>query len=155
MTTRIKPIPDGYHTLTPYLVIADADKAIKFYKEVFGAIESTLLRAPDNKVMHAEIKIGDSVLMLSDESPDWNALSPQTIGGTPVSIMLYVEDVDSVVNGAVTAGAELTMPVADQFWGDRMGAFTDPFGHKWSVATHVEDVSPEEIGKRTKALFGV
>lgn len=155
MTTRIKAIPDGYHTATPYLVITNAGKAIEFYKEAFGAMERMRLASPDGKVMHAEIKIGDSPIMLCDECPDWNALSPQTIGGTAVSIMLYVEDADTVVNRAVEAGAKLLMPVADQFWGDRCGTVTDPFGHKWTVATHTEDVSPEEICKRAKELFGM
>jgi len=153
MTTRIKAIPDGYHTVTPYLIITNAGKAIDFYKEAFGAAEKMRLNTPDGKVMHAEIQIGDSPIMLCDECPDWNALSPQTIGGTAVSIMLYVEDVDTVVNRAVAAGATLLMPVEDQFWGDRMGTVADPYGHKWSIATHREDVSPEEIGKRAKALF--
>ncbi len=155
MTTRIKAIPDGHHTATPYLVITSAGKAIEFYKEAFGAMERMRLASPDGKVMHAEIKIGDSPIMLCDECPDWNALSPQTIGGTAVSIMLYVEDADTVVNRAVEAGAKLLMPVADQFWGDRCGTVTDPFGHKWTVATHTEDVSPEEICKRAKELFGM
>jgi PhnB protein len=154
MTTKAKPIPDGYHTVTPYLVITDAGKAIEFYKEAFGAAEYMRLATPDGKVMHAEIKIGDSPIMLCDEYPDWDALSPLTIGGTAVSIMLYVEDVDRVVERAVAAGAKLLMPVADQFWGDRCGTVSDPFGHKWTVATHTEDVSPEEIGVRAKALFG-
>lgn len=152
MTAKIKKIPDGYHTVTPYLVITDAGKAIDFYKKAFGAVESSRLLAPDGKVMHAEIKIGDSPIMMCDENPDWNALSPQTIGGSAVSIMLYVEDVDRVVNSAVAAGATLQMPVADQFWGDRMGSVSDPFGHKWSIATHTEDVPPEEVTKRFKAL---
>jgi len=154
MTTKIKPIPDGYHTVTPYLVITNAGKAIEFYKEAFGATECMRLATPDGKVMHAEIKIGDSPIMLCDECPDWNALSPQTIGGTSVSIMLYVEDVDAVVNRAVVAGAKVLMSVEDQFWGDRMGTVSYPFGHKWSIATHKEDVTPEEISTRAKALFG-
>ena len=154
MTSKTKPIPDGYHTATPYLVITNAGQAIEFYKEAFGATESMRLAAPDGKVMHAEIKIGDSPIMLCDECPDWNAFSPQTIGGTAVSIVLYVEDVDGVVERAVAAGAKLLMPVEDQFWGDRMGTVADPFGHKWSIATHKEDVTPEEINTRAKALFG-
>lgn len=154
MTTTIKPIPGGYHTATPYLVIKNAAKAIEFYKEAFEAREFVRLNTPDGNLMHAEIRIGDSPIMLCDECPDWNALSPQTIGGTSVSIMLYLEDVDTVVNRAVAAGAQLLMPVEDQFWGDRMGTVLDPFGHKWSIATHKEDVTPEEINKRTKALFG-
>jgi len=154
MTATTKPVPDGYHTATPYLVIKGAAKAIDFYKAAFGATELTRLAAPDGNVMHAEIKIGDSPIMLSDECPDYNALGPLTIGGTTVSIVLYVADVDTVVNRAVAAGAALVMPVADQFWGDRMGTVVDPFGHKWSVATHTEDVSPEEISKRARDLFG-
>ncbi len=153
-TSKIKPIPDGYHTATPYLVITNASEAIEFYKKAFDATEIMRLASPEGKVMHAEIKIGDSPIMLCDECPDWNALSPRTIGGTSVSIMLYVEDVDTVVNRAVAAGATLLMPVEDQFWGDRMGSVADPYGHKWSIATHTEDVTPEEIGIRAKALFG-
>jgi len=154
MTAKIKPIPEGYHTVTPYLVVTNTGNAIEFYKEAFGATESMRLTSPDGKVLHAEILIGDSPIMLCDECPDWNALSPQTIGGTAVSIMLYLEDVDIVVDRAVAAGATLIMPVADQFWGDRMGTISDPFGHKWSIATHTEDVAPEEIEVRSKALFG-
>jgi PhnB protein len=155
MTTKPKPIPDGYHTATPYLVVTNAGKAIKFYKEAFGATESIRLETPDGKVMHAEIKIGDSPIMMTDENPECDSRSPQTIGGTAVSIMLYVEDVDTVVNRALAAGAKLLMPVEDQFWGDRCGTIADPFGHKWTVATHTEDVSPEEITTRSKALFGM
>jgi len=154
MASTVKKIPEGYHTATPYLIIKDAGKAVDFYKEAFGATELTRLATPDGTLMHAEIKIGDSPIMLCDECPDWNALSPLTIGGTSVSIVLYVEDADSVVSRAVGAGAAVVMPVADQFWGDRMGTVVDPFGHKWSIATHVEDVAPEEIGKRAQALFG-
>lgn len=154
MATTIQPIPAGYHTVTPYLVIKNAGKALEFYKEAFGATEIMRLDTPDGNVMHAELKIGDSPIMLCDECPDWNALSPQTIGGTSVSLMLYVEDVDGVVKRAVAAGAQVLMPVADQFWGDRMGTVADPFGHKWSIATHTEDVAPEEINKRANALFG-
>jgi len=154
MTAKIQPVPAGYHTATPYLVIKGAAKAIDFYKAAFGATELVRLDTPDGNLMHAEIKIGDSPIMLCDECPDWNALSPLTIGGTAVSIVLYVTDVDTVVSRAVAAGAALVMPVADQFWGDRMGTVVDPFGHKWSLATHVEDVSPEEISKRARDLFG-
>jgi PhnB protein len=153
MSTTIKKIPEGYHTVTPYLVTANADKAIEFYKEAFGARELVRLPSPDGKVMHAEIKIGDSQVMLSDECPDWDALGPLTRGGTTVSIVLYVEDVDAVVNRAIAAGAKAVMPVTDQFWGDRMGTVIDPFGHKWSIATHIEDVSPEEMKTRAAALF--
>ncbi len=152
MIYKSKKIPDGYHTVTPYLVITNAGRAIDFYKKAFGAVEGSRLLTPDGKVMHAELTIGDSPIMMCDENPDWNSLSPLTIGGTSVSIVLYVEDVDRVVNSAVAAGATLLMPVADQFWGDRMGTVADPFGHKWSIATHIEDVSPEEIGRRFKDL---
>jgi len=155
MTTKPKPIPEGYHTATPYLIITNAAKAIEFYKEVFGAEELDRLATPDGKVGHAEIQIGDSRIMLADEFPEWDARSPKTIGGSPVSIMLYVEDVDAVVQRAVAAGARLFKPVADQFYGDRSGTITDPFGHKWTIATHVEDVSPEEMKKRAAALFGM
>lgn len=153
MAGKIEPIPTGYHTVTPYLVIKDAAQAIEFYKEAFGATELMRLESPEGKLVHAEIRIGDSPLMLCDESPDWNALSPQTIGGTSVSLMLYLEDVDSVVNRALGAGATLLMPVADQFWGDRMGTVADPFGHKWSIATHIEEVAPEEIDRRAREIF--
>jgi PhnB protein len=155
MTTSTKKIPEGYHTATPYLVVSGAAKAIKFYKEAFGAVEIMRLASPDGRVMHAEIKIGDSPVMLCDECPDWKALSPQTLGGTAVSILIYVEDADIVVNRAVAAGARMLMPVADQFWGDRCATILDPFGHKWTIATHIEDVSTEEIGRRAKALFGI
>jgi PhnB protein len=151
----VKTIPDGFHTATPYLIITNAAKAIEFYQEVFGATELTRLTTADGKVGHAEIMIGDSRLMLAEEFPAWDARSPQTIGGSPVFIMLYVEDVDAVVRRAVAAGAQLFKPVEDQFYGDRSGSITDPFGHKWTIATHKEDVSPEEIKRRASALFGM
>ncbi|MGZ8919020.1 MAG: VOC family protein [Methylobacter sp.] len=154
MTNAIKFIPEGYHTATPYLVITNAAKAIEFYKQAFGATELMRLEGPGDKIVHAEIRIGDSSIMLADEYPDFNALSPQTIGGSAVSIMLYVEDVDTVVDRAVAAGASLIMPVKDQFYGDRSGKIIDPFGHHWMIATHKEDVSPEEIRQRADALFG-
>jgi PhnB protein len=155
MKTTIKPVPDGYHTATPYLFITNAAKAIEFYKEAFGATELARLATPDGKVGHAEIQIGDSRIMLTDEFPEWDTRSPQTIGGSAVSIMLYVEDVDAVVARAVASGAQLFKPVADQFYGDRSGSITDPFGHKWTIATHQEDISPEEMKKRAAALFGM
>ena len=155
MNTKAKPVPEGFHTATPYLIITNAARAIEFYKDVFGATELTRLATPDGKVGHAEIKIGDSRLMLADEFPEWDARSPQTIGGSAVHIMLYVEDVDAVVSRAVGAGAQLFKPVADQFYGDRSGSITDPFGHKWTIATHKEDVSPEEMKRRAAALFGM
>ena len=154
MKTNIKAIPEGYHTATAYLIAGNAGKAIDFYKEVFGAKELSRLPMPNGKIGHAEIQIGDSRIMLADEFPEWDARSPETIGGSPVIIALYVEDVDAVVGRAVAAGAKLFKPVADQFYGDRSGSITDPFGHKWNIATHKEDVSPEEINKRAAALFG-
>ena len=153
MPTPVKPIPDGYTAVTPYLTVKGAAQAIDFYKRVFHAEEAMRMNAPDGKVMHAEIRINGSVVMLHDEMPDWNALSPQTIGDSASSIMVYVDDVDTVFKRALDAGATSTMPVADQFYGDRLGSFTDPFGHKWSVATHVEDVAPDEIRRRAAKRF--
>jgi PhnB protein len=153
MANPVKKIPDGYTAVTPYLTIKGAARAIDFYRRAFGAEETMRLQAPDGSVMHAEIRIGSSVLMLHDEAPQWQALSPQTLGGSPCSLMLYVEDVDACVQRAVGAGATLTMAVADQFYGDRAGALKDPFGHKWHIATHVEDVPEEEIRRRAAKLF--
>ncbi len=150
----VEPIPEGYHSVTPYLIVKGAAAAIDFYKAAFGAIELTRMTQPDGRVGHAEIKIGDSPVMLADEFPDVGARSPQTIGGSPVSLMIYVPDVDGTVAKAVAAGATLTRPVADQFYGDRVGGVTDPFGHSWYVATHKEDLSPEELERRAKAAHG-
>jgi len=146
----IKPVPDGYHTATPYLVVNGAARALEFYKKAFGATESMRLPGPEGKVMHAEIKIGDSTIMLADEFPEMGAKGPQAFGGSPVSILLYVEDVDARFSRAVAAGATVQRPVQDQFYGDRSGTLVDPFGHTWSIATHKEDVSPEEMAKRMK-----
>lgn len=154
MNTTVKPIPDGYNTVTPYLILSNAASAIEFYKQVFGAREVMRLPMPNGKLGHAEIQIGDSRIMLADEAPEWDARSPETVGGSPVIIALYVEDVDAVVTRAVAAGAKLFKPVTDQFYGDRSGSVTDPFGHKWNIATHKEYVSPEETNKRAAALFG-
>jgi PhnB protein len=143
-----KPIPDGYHTATPYLIVSGAAKAIEFYKQAFGAKELMRLADPTGKVGHAEIKIGDSVIMLADEFPEMGAKGPQSFGGSPISIMLYVEDVDARFAQAVAAGAQATRPVKDQFYGDRSGTLVDPFGHTWTLGTHKEDVSVEEIGRR-------
>jgi PhnB protein len=151
MSNEVKPIPDGYHSVTPYLVVGDGARAIEFYKQAFGATELFRMDGPDGRIHHAEIKIGDSHIMLADEHPEMNARSPKTIGGSPVSLMLYVEDVDATVGKAVEAGAKLLRPVADQFYGDRTGGIEDPFGHAWYVATHVEDVAPEELNKRAAA----
>jgi PhnB protein len=151
MMNPVKPIPEGYHSATPYLIVKDAARAIEFYKRAFGATELLRMAAPGGKIGHAEIKIGDSPIMLADEVPDMGALSPESLGGTPVSILLYVEDVDAVFNQAIAAGAKVQRPVKDQFYGDRTGGVTDPFGHIWYVATHKEDVSPEEMRKRAAA----
>lgn len=151
MTSKVKPIPEGYHTATPYLIIKGAADAIEFYKKAFGATELMRMSGPGGKIGHAEIKIGDSVIMLADEAPEMNARSPQSFGGSPISILLYVEDVDAVFNRAVAAGAKVERPVTDQFYGDRIGGLTDPFGHAWYISTHKEDVSPEEMKKRAAA----
>jgi PhnB protein len=149
----LKPTPDGYHTATPYLIVREAARAIDFYKQVFGATELLRLADASGKVGHAEIKIGDSTIMLADEFPDMGILGPQTIGGSPVTILLYVEDVDAVVGRAVAAGATLVRPVKDQFYGDRSGVVRDPFGHVWGIANHKEDVSPEDINRRYEVLM--
>jgi PhnB protein len=151
MSSKVKPIPQGYHTATPYLIVNDGAKAIEFYKRAFGATELFRMAGPDGKIGHAEIKIGDSPIMLADEVPAMGHRSPQSLGGSPVSILLYVEDVDAVFNHAVAAGAKVARPVADQFYGDRTGGVTDPFGHAWYIATHKEDVSSEELQKRAAA----
>jgi uncharacterized glyoxalase superfamily protein PhnB len=148
---HVKPVPDGMHMLTPHLVCRDAAAAIAFYQKAFGAVELARLPGPQGKLMHALLRIGDSPLMLVDEFPDWGALGPQSLKGSPVTLHLYVEDVDAAVERAVAAGARLTMPVADMFWGDRYGTLEDPFGHHWSIATHVRDLSPEEIQAAAKA----
>lgn len=150
MAAKVKPIPDGYHTATPYLILGDAGKAIEFYKRAFGATELLRVPAPGGKVGHAEIKIGDSTIMLADEFPDMGHKGPVSLGGTPVSIMLYVKDVDATCAQAVSAGGKITKPVQDQFYGDRSGTLTDPFGHVWHIATHVEDVPPDELERRAK-----
>ncbi len=149
----VKPIPDGYHTATPYLIIGGAAKAIEFYKQAFGAQELFRMADPSGKVGHAEIKIGDSPIMLADEHPEMGHKGPKSLGGSPVGIMLYVRDVDTVVAQAVAAGATVTQPVKNQFYGDRSGTLTDPFGHLWTVSTHVEDVPPEEMKRRAEAAM--
>lgn len=150
--SKTKPIPEGYHTATPYLVIQGAANAIEFYKKAFGATELMRMSGPGGKVMHAEIKIGDSPIMLSDEFPEMGVRGPKALGGSPVSILLYVEDVDALAKQALAAGAKELMAVQDQFWGDRYGKLEDPFGHVWGIATHKEDVAPEEINKRAAAM---
>ncbi len=153
MTSKVQPIPAGYHTVTPYLIINGAAEALAFYQQAFGATELFRMPTPDGKIGHAEIKIGDSPIMLADESLEMGSRSPQSYGGSPVTIMLYVEDVDTVVGRAVFAGATLQRPVKDQFYGDRSGSVKDPFGHEWHIATHTEDVSPEEMNRRMEAAM--
>ena len=147
----VKPKPDGYHTITPYLIVKGGAAAIEFYKKAFGATERFRMPGPDGRIGHAELQFGDSAIMLADECPERGALAPQG-GGTPVSLYLYMENVDAVVDRAVSAGAKLKQPVTNQFYGDRSGGVEDPFGHSWYVATHVEDVSPEEMQKRMAAM---
>ena len=150
MTIAAKAIPEGYHSVTPYLNLSGASDAIAYYKKALGAEEVLRMEDPGGKVHHAEIKIGDSRIMLADEHPELQALSPKTVGGSPVSIHLYVEDVDAAVSRAVAAGAKLIRPVADQFYGDRVGGVEDPFGYRWFIATHKEDLSIEEIRRRAE-----
>lgn len=146
-------IPAGYHTVSPYLVCRGAADAIEFYKKAFGAKERFRMPGPDGRLMHAEFRIGDSMVMIGDEMPEMGASAPQTIGGTAVHIFLYVKDVDKVFAQATAAGATVEMPPQDMFWGDRYAKLADPFGHKWSMATHIEDVSPREMAKRSAAAF--
>ncbi|HET7752952.1 MAG TPA: VOC family protein [Anaeromyxobacteraceae bacterium] len=151
MAGQVKPIPDGYHSITPYLVVKGAARAIEFYKAAFGAKERFRMAEPGGGIGHAELEIGDSCLMLADEQEMRGFRGPEAYGGSPVTLLLYVEDVDATVKRAVEAGAKLTRPVEDQFYGDRTGGITDPFGHVWYVATHVEDVPPEELERRARA----
>ena len=149
----VKAVPEGYHTATPYLIVTGAARAIEFYKTAFGAVELFRMAAPDGKVGHAEIKIGDSIIMLADETPGAGFRSPESLGGTPVSIMLYVSDVDAVARRAVSAGAKELRAVANQFYGDRSGNFQDPFGHQWTIATHIEDIAPDDMARRAEAAM--
>jgi PhnB protein len=149
-----KPIPAGYHTVTPYLTLDEAAEAIEFYKDAFGATERMRMEAPDGKIGHAELEIGDSIVMLADAMPQSATRSPRELGGTSAGVFLYVDDVDAVVKQAVKAGAAVTQEVTDMFWGDRYGSLTDPFGHVWSIATHIEDLTPEEIADRAKQAMG-
>ena len=151
MSDKVKPIPEGYHSVTPYLCVSDAARAIEFYKAAFGATEVGRMEAPGGRIGHAEIKIGDSHVMLADEFPEINFRSPQTLGGPSAQFMIYVEDVDARVEQAVAAGAKLVRPVKDQFYGDRSGGVEDPFGHFWYISTHIEDLSPEETKRRSDA----
>ncbi len=143
--TQVKPIPEGMHTVTPHLVCAGAADAIEFYKKAFNAVEMGRMAGPQGKLLHGAIRIGDSMIMLADEFPDWGSFGPKSLKGSPVTIHLYVEDVDAFVARAAAAGAKITMPLQDMFWGDRYCKLEDPFGHQWSVGTHVRDVSPDEM----------
>ena len=149
---KVKAIPEGMHSVTPHLICAGAAKAIEFYKKAFGAVETGRMPGADGKLMHAAIRIGDSCVMLVDENAQWGMLGPKALKGSPVAIHLYVEDADAFVARAVKAGAKVTMPLDDMFWGDRYGKLEDPFGHQWSVATHVRDVSPEEMQQAMKGM---
>jgi PhnB protein len=149
----VEAIPKGYHTLTPYMTVRDAARAIEFYKQAFGAVEKGVMPAPDGKIMHAELIIGDSVFMLADEFPQYGSMSPLSTGGSGMGLHIYVEDVDSAFDRAVKAGAKVDMPVSDMFWGDRYGKLSDPFGHKWSIATHKADLTMEEMAEGAKAMM--
>jgi PhnB protein len=153
MATTTKPIPEGYHSATPYLIVKGAAEAIDFYKRTFGATETFRMADPSGGIAHAEIKIGDSVIMLADEHPNMGYRGPRSLGGSAVSIMLYVTDVDGTFDSAIKAGAKAQRPVANQFYGDRSGTLEDPFGHIWTISTHVEDVPPEEMKRRAEAAF--
>ena len=154
MAKKAAATPKGYHTVTPSLFVAGAAEAIEFYKKALGAEELMRFPGPDGKIMHAEIKVGDSIIMLADEMPDMGGRGPRTIGGTPVSFFVYGENVDAAWKRAIDAGAREVVPLADQFWGDRTGCLEDPFGHQWWLATHVQDLTPEEIRKNAEAHFG-
>ena len=150
--TSVKPIPEGMHTVTPHLVCAGAAAAIEFYQKAFGATELSRVPGTDGKLMHASVRIGDSAVMLNEEMPEWGAFGPKSLKGSAVTIHLYVENADAVFEQAVAAGAKVTMPLADMFWGDRYGKVEDPFGHQWSIGTHVRDVSPEEMQKAMEQM---
>ena len=154
MPSKVNPVPAGHHTLTPYLVVDGAAKALDWYKRALGAQETFRMEAPGGKIGHAEMRLGDSVFMLADAHAESGARSPQQLGGSPVSLLIYVPDVDAVVDRAIKAGGKLFAPVEDKFYGDRMGAVQDPFGHRWYVGTHVEDVSPEEMKRRAATMAG-
>jgi len=154
MAASVKPIPEGFHTVTPSLVVRDGAKAIDFYKKALGAEERMRMAGPDGKIMHAELKIGDSIIFLTEENPQMTQVkSPQTLGGCTGTLNIYVPNVDEVFSRAISAGAKETMPVADQFWGDRWGNLVDPFGYSWGIATHKEDLSEQEVGKRAEEFF--
>lgn len=151
----VKPIPDGYHSVTPYLIVSNAAKALEFYQRAFGATETMRLNGPAGKIMHAEIRLGDSTIMLADEFPEMQAVSPTTLKGTAGSLMVYVDDVDRRFQQAVDAGATVKRAVQDQFYGDRSGTLIDPFGHVWTLSTHTEDLAPDEISRRFEAMMNL
>jgi PhnB protein len=153
MSAKVQAIPAGFHTLTPHLVVRNADQALEFYKKALGAEVLNVARMDDGKIMHAALRIGDSMLMLNDEMPEFGALSPLANGGSGVTIHIYTDDVDTAYNRAVSAGAQVKMPLMDQFWGDRYGVITDPYGHSWSLATHVKDMSPQEMQRAQDEAF--
>lgn len=145
-----KPVPEGYQSVIPYLAVDDATKAIEFYKRALGATERSRMEGPDGTIAHCELQIGDSVVMLADPFPQFATKPPKEIGGTTIGLFMYVDDVDEAIQTAADAGATITMPAADQFWGDRFGQVQDPFGHQWQIATHIEDLTPEELGRRSQ-----
>jgi uncharacterized glyoxalase superfamily protein PhnB len=153
MSAKVQVIPAGFHTLTPHLVVRNADQALEFYKKALGAEVLNVARMDDGKIIHAALRIGDSMLMLNDEMPEFGALSPLANGGSGVTIHIYTDDVDTAYNRAVSAGAQVKMPLMDQFWGDRYGVITDPYGHSWSLATHVKDMSPQEMQRAQDEAF--
>ncbi len=150
----VQPIPEGFHTATPHLVVSDAAAAIEFYQKAFGAEEVSRMPGPEGKIMHAAIRIGDSPVMLNDEFPNMGTLGPKAIGGSAVTIHLYVKDADAVWDSATNAGAKVVVPIADMFWGDRYGVIEDPFGHRWSIATHTRDLTPEQVMEGEQKAFG-
>jgi PhnB protein len=152
MTAPVEPVPHDMHTVTPHLVCDGAADAIEFYKKAFNAVETARMRTPDGKIMHASVRIGDSTVMLVDEFPDYGSVGPKKLNGSPVTLHVYVPDVDRVFEQAVAAGATVRMPVENQFWGDRYGQVVDPFGHNWSIATHVKDMTPEEMNEAMQSM---
>jgi PhnB protein len=154
MSNSVKPIPEGFHSITPYMTISNAAEAIEFYKQAFGAEELVRMAAPDGKIGHAEIKIGNCIIMLADEFPEMGRRSAQTLGGSPVGLHIYLEDVDSAFQRAIEAGATVVRPLANQFYGDRSGSVSDPYGNEWSLGTHIEEVTPEEMHRRMEAECG-
>lgn len=155
MNAAVRKQPAGYHSATPYLTITGAPAAIDYYRQAFGAVEVMRLADPAGRILHAEVRVGDSIIMLHEDTPEWGTRSPQTLGGNTASVLLYVDDVDTTYAAAIAAGGKAAMPVQDQFYGDRTGSLFDPFGHRWILATHIEDVAPEEISRRAMAMFAL